>query len=124
MELTTDLVCHLHMIVMDTCRIRCVQKCGSTRIDYTNSGITRQRSCVNVIIRSGKTTVQFCPHNQVDEELNVFCNRFNVRICYSCAPLVLFSFVSFRLFLDKEIWIHLLQPRGLTSSLLLFILSR
>ncbi|KAI0047890.1 hypothetical protein FA95DRAFT_1558668 [Auriscalpium vulgare] len=71
-ELTSTAVCHLHAILMRSCRVLCVSSPGSApRLTYTNVGQTRQATKTNVTIQtSQKTYIQFCPHAAVDRELD------------------------------------------------------
>ncbi|KAG5650506.1 hypothetical protein H0H81_012006, partial [Sphagnurus paluster] len=79
-ELTPEVICGLHKKPMKTCQVMsCSTPKGST-ISYTNIGVTRQMSRVNVVIKSKDTNIQFCPWDEVDEELKTFCSRFNVPI--------------------------------------------
>jgi len=46
---------------------------------YLNIGVTRQTSCANVTatLPEQGVKIQFCPYDEVDAELNTFCERFN-----------------------------------------------
>ena len=79
--LTVEKICRLHRMLMSTCRVLNINTPYGPRLSYTNIGVTqaRQTSRVNVIISSGQNLkIQFCPYDQVDAELTIFCDRFNV----------------------------------------------
>lgn len=78
-HLTTELVCKIHKVLMQTSQVLCLQTRGGRRLAHLNVGVTRQSSCSNVTasMRNGKK-IQFCPYDEVDEELSAFCERFNV----------------------------------------------
>ena len=63
---------------MSTSRVLFIQTPQGRRFSYLNIGMTRQTSCVNVTVASQELKIQFCPWDQVDAELKVFCERFNV----------------------------------------------
>jgi len=77
--LTVETICHLHKILMNTSRVLFVGAQNKGRLSYVNAGITRATTCANVTVagHSGMY-LGFCPYDQVDEELRVFCERFNV----------------------------------------------
>ncbi|KAF8342477.1 fido domain-containing protein [Amanita rubescens] len=76
--LTVETICHLHRILMNTSRVLFVGAQNKGRISYVNAGITRGTTCANVTVAGySGMHLQFCPYDQVDEELHVFCERFN-----------------------------------------------
>lgn len=77
--LTVETICHLHHVLMKTSRVLDVKDDNSDgpRLAYTNIGVTRQHSRVNVVIQNPTMIIQFCPFDQVNKELRVFCERFN-----------------------------------------------
>ena len=77
--LTVETICHLHRILMNTSRVLFVGAQNKWRLSYVNAGITRATTCANVTVAGySGMDLQFCPYDQVDEELRVFCERFNV----------------------------------------------
>ena len=59
--------------VLSTCSSR------GRQFSHINIGVTRTVSRVNVIAHHKGRNVQFCPFTQVESELQIFCDRFNVR---------------------------------------------
>lgn len=64
--------------MMRTTEVVYVTKSYGSHIAYTNVGVTRQHTRVNVTASSGDIKVQFCPWDRVHDELEVFCEKFNV----------------------------------------------
>ncbi|OSX63196.1 hypothetical protein POSPLADRAFT_1138960, partial [Postia placenta MAD-698-R-SB12] len=77
--LTVETICRLHQVLMKTSRVLHFKDNNSDgpRLAYTNIGVTRQHSRVNVVVQNPIVMIQFCPFDQVDKELRVFCERFN-----------------------------------------------
>ena len=79
--ITVEVICRLHRILMSTSRVLHIQT-PHGRLSYLNIGVTRQISCINVTASSREQNlkIQFCPYDEVDAELRMFCERFNVSI--------------------------------------------
>lgn len=79
-NLTTGMICRLHKILMRHSRVLQVGIGDEQRLVYTNIGLTRQATCTDVsgILEIQHVKVQFCPCDEVDFELDVFCKRYNV----------------------------------------------
>ena len=82
-KLTVSLIRTMHATLMKTCRITFDEtNPDHGHLSYKNIGVTRQTCMVNVTVASEQDgriiRVQFCPYDQVDEELEGFCVRFNV----------------------------------------------
>lgn len=79
--LTVEVICRLHRILMSTSRVLYIQT-PHGRLSYLNIGVTRQISRINVTAfsREQNLKIQFCPCDEVDAELKMFCERFNVSI--------------------------------------------
>ncbi|EJF65537.1 hypothetical protein DICSQDRAFT_152704 [Dichomitus squalens LYAD-421 SS1] len=82
-QLTVETICRLHKNLMHSSRVLRIQEGGESRLTYLDIGVTRQETCVNVLIRRIRSpgedplVVQFCPYYEVNQELNGFCARFN-----------------------------------------------
>ncbi|KAF8194652.1 fido domain-containing protein [Pholiota molesta] len=77
-NLTVEIVCRLHAKLMRTSRVLYAHTGYGPRLSYLNIGTTRQASRVNVTATSPLgIKIQFCPYDEVDEELETFCERFN-----------------------------------------------
>jgi len=70
---TVELLCDLHKICLKTSRILPFRSNDGQDFEmkYLNPGVTRQKSCKNAII-PGPPRVQFCPFENVMEELRKF----------------------------------------------------
>ncbi|KAF8727159.1 hypothetical protein AX14_007557 [Amanita brunnescens Koide BX004] len=77
--LTVEVICRLHRMLMSTSRVLYIQTPHGRRLSYLNIGVTRQFSRINVtaLSRDQNLKIQFCPYDEVDAELSVFCERFN-----------------------------------------------
>ncbi|PPQ86123.1 hypothetical protein CVT25_002758 [Psilocybe cyanescens] len=79
--LDVQMLCQLHAELMKTSRVLYDETHQKGRLSYTNIGITRQTSRVNVtassMFRGEIVRVQFCPFDEVEAELDLFCRRFN-----------------------------------------------
>ncbi|KAF5370468.1 hypothetical protein D9615_009755 [Tricholomella constricta] len=78
--LTPAVLCRLHKILMRNSRISYTKAShGRNKLTYLNIGMTRQASSVNVTVtqHAQNLKVQFCPYDEVDQELEMFCKRFN-----------------------------------------------
>ncbi|KAH8103947.1 fido domain-containing protein [Cristinia sonorae] len=78
-KLTVKLLCGFHRTLMKTSQVLHVfsPETSSFKHSYVNIGVTRATSRTNVYAGSPGTRIQFCPYNEVDAELNVFCQRFS-----------------------------------------------
>lgn len=83
--LTVEILCQWHAKLMKSHRVLYNEAYPTNkRLVYTNIGVTRHTSRVNVTASSnvnGKTiAIQFCPYDEVKHEMELFCEKFNVRI--------------------------------------------
>ncbi|EED78680.1 predicted protein [Postia placenta Mad-698-R] len=71
--------CFLSMLRLlnPTSQVLYVKTLHGSQLSYVTIGATRQRSCVNVMVQSASVKVQFCPFDQVEAELEAFCEKFN-----------------------------------------------
>ncbi|KJA16061.1 hypothetical protein HYPSUDRAFT_193694 [Hypholoma sublateritium FD-334 SS-4] len=109
-NLTVGKICRLHATLMRTSRVLYCNTPAGYQLCYTNAGITRQISQVNVTaastIRGELVRVQFCPWDKVDAELRIFCTRFNELIVqtdvdpFASAAWISHMFVSIHPFED------------------------
>ncbi|KAF9554068.1 hypothetical protein CPC08DRAFT_821931 [Agrocybe pediades] len=110
-ELTVPLICSIHATLMKTSRVLYDESnYADKRLRYTNIGVTRQTSRVDVTvetIRDDKAVrLQFCPWDEVDAELTRFCKRFNEIIRhpsmdpFACAAWISHVFVTIHPFED------------------------
>ncbi|KAF9479200.1 hypothetical protein BDN70DRAFT_932772 [Pholiota conissans] len=76
-NLTVELVRRLHAQLMKTSRVLYVDTNRGRRLSYLNVGVTRQISRVNVTATLKSVKIQFCPSDEVETELSIFCRRFN-----------------------------------------------
>ncbi|KAF8194656.1 hypothetical protein BJ912DRAFT_901192 [Pholiota molesta] len=77
-NLTVEMICRIHAKLMRTSRVLYAQTGHGPRLSYLNVGITRQASRANVTATGPQgIKIQFCPYDEVDEELETFCERFN-----------------------------------------------
>ena len=69
-------------MLMQTSRVLYNDTGSGFRLSYLNIGITRQASSLNVTatLHEQGVKIQFCPSDEVDRELNTFCQRFNVSV--------------------------------------------
>ncbi|EED85828.1 predicted protein [Postia placenta Mad-698-R] len=104
--LTAKAICDLHKTLMQTSRVLYVKTLHGSQLSYVTIGATRQRSCVNVMVQSASVKVQFCPFDQVEAELEAFCEKFNDLIGrddvdpFATAAWVQHTFVSIHPFED------------------------
>ncbi|KAF8073638.1 hypothetical protein FPV67DRAFT_757692 [Lyophyllum atratum] len=79
LNLTVETVCRLHAKLMQTSRVLYSDTGSGFQLSYLNIGITRQASRLNVTATSREqgVKIQFCPSDEVEAELNMFCKRFN-----------------------------------------------
>lgn len=120
-NLTLETVCKLHKTMMRRSRVLCANKGYARRLEYVNIGVTRQvtASNVTVTVRATGMKVQFCPWDEINAELAVFCDRFNVSIV--AFDMVRTSSLPSRRYFAKTISIpSQLQP-GSVMYLLLYI---
>lgn len=78
-------ICRLHRTLMESTQVLDSNRRHDHEIIYTSIGVTRSicRSNVSAQANFGGTSVkvQFCPYDEVDAQLAIFCQRFNVS-CY------------------------------------------
>ncbi|OSX63197.1 hypothetical protein POSPLADRAFT_1140398, partial [Postia placenta MAD-698-R-SB12] len=104
--LTVKAICDLHKTLMQTSQVLYVKTLHGSQLSYVTIGATRQRSCVNVMVQSASVKVQFCPFDQVEAELEAFCEKFNDLIGrddvdpFATAAWVQHTFVSIHPFED------------------------
>lgn len=78
-SLSVETICRLHKILMNTSRVLFVGSQNKGRISYVNAGITRATTHATVTVAGYRgMNLRFSPSDQVDDELHVFCERFNV----------------------------------------------
>ncbi|KAG5652535.1 hypothetical protein H0H81_004645, partial [Sphagnurus paluster] len=80
-DLTVETICALHKTLMKTSRVLHTPGGDGNRFSHIHIGETRQAARINVTAQLAAGTrdvkIQFCPYDAVNEELNVFCERFN-----------------------------------------------
>ncbi|KAK0224613.1 fido domain-containing protein [Armillaria nabsnona] len=80
-NLTIDDICKIHHMLMMSSRVVAYTGVAGPFITYTNIGVTRANTKIDVMVRAPNgTNIQFCPWPEVEEELKIFCNRFNASI--------------------------------------------
>ncbi|KAK0500898.1 hypothetical protein EDD18DRAFT_1328970, partial [Armillaria luteobubalina] len=79
-NLTNDGVCKIHHMLMMSSRVMGVPCTGTAGLSvaYTSIGVTRTNTKVDVTVRAPiRINIQFYPWPDVEEELKIFCKRFN-----------------------------------------------
>lgn len=89
-------VCRLHRLLMRHSRVVQMATGHGEFINYTNIGQTRQTTRTNVAatLRIQHVKVQFCPYDEVDAELDVFCDRYNALLQQDVCPFAAAAWIS------------------------------